>query len=145
MAQIVTPHFGVVDYDDNSVIRFPEGIPAFDADTAFVLIERAESAPVLFLQSLVHPELCFYTIPAPLLVPGFTLRAPPADLEALGGDGPELLALVLLTVRQEAPPTANLMAPVVVHRRTRLGRQIIQYDSEYSFEHPIVPAQEVAC
>ena len=35
------------------------------------------------------------------------------------------------------PATANLMAPVVIHRRTRRARQIIQYDSEYHFEHPL--------
>jgi flagellar assembly factor FliW len=136
MARFETQRLGTVDYEENAVVHFPAGLPAFDTDTRFVLIERPEMAPVIFLQSLIHPELCFFSVPAVYVDRGFRLQAPAEELEAIGGDG-DLLCLALLTLREDRPPTANLMAPVVIHRGARLGRQIIQYDSGYQFEHPL--------
>lgn len=137
MAQIPTPHFGLLEYDEASVIRFPEGIPAFESDTAFLLIEKTETAPLLYLQSLVHPELCFYTVPAATLVSDYAFRPAPADLEPLASNPADLLTLLLLTFRENGAASANLKAPVLIGRHSHLGRQVILFDSDYSFEHPI--------
>ncbi|MBL8175154.1 MAG: flagellar assembly protein FliW [Bryobacterales bacterium] len=137
MAFLETPRFGKVEYGEEAVVEFAEGLPAFEADTKFVLIEPPETSPVVFLQSLVHVELCFTTVPAVCVDKGFQLKAAEADLEAIGGMSPDLLCLAILTLREDRTPTANLMAPVVIHRRTRQARQVIQYDSGYLFEHPI--------
>lgn len=137
MAFLETPRFGKVEYGEEAVVEFAEGLPAFEADTRFVLIEPADTAPVVFLQSLVHPELCFTTAPAVCIDRGFRLKAGEAELEAIGGVAEDLLCLAILTLREDRPATANLMAPVVIHRRTRKGRQVIQYDSGYLFEHPL--------
>ncbi len=143
MAFLETPRFGKVEYGEEAVVEFTEGLPAFETDTRFVLIEPPETAPVVFLQSLVHPELCFTTAPAVCIDKGFRLKAAEADLEGIGGSAPDLLCLVILTLREDRVPTANLMAPVVIHRRTRRARQVIQYDSGYLFEHPL--SGEGAC
>ena len=137
MAFLHTRRFGKVEYGDDAVVEFAEGLPAFEADTRFVLIEPPETAPVVFLQSIVHPELCFTTAPAVCIDHNFRLKAAETDLEPIGGPTGDLLCLAILTLRDGHPPTANLMAPVVIHRRTRRGRQVIQYDSGYQFEHPL--------
>lgn len=136
MAIIETPRFGRVEYNEDAVVEFEEGLPAFEQDTRFVLIERAETYPVVFLQSLVHPELCFTTVPAVCIDAQFRLQAAPEDLALVGGMAEDLLCLAILTLREDRP-TANMMAPVVIHRRTRKARQMIQYDSGYLFEHPL--------
>lgn len=137
MAFLETPRFGTVEYGEDAVVEFAEGLPAFEADTRFVLIEPPDTAPVVFLQSLVHPELCFTTVPAVCVDREFRLRAVEGDLEMIGGLAEDLLCLAILTLREDRPATANLMAPVVIHRRTRKARQVIQYDSGYLFEHPL--------
>ena len=40
--------------------------------------------------------------------------------------------------------TANLLAPVVIHWRTRLAVQAIQADSPYSHQHPLLAPAPVA-
>ena len=147
MPSIDTHRLGTVEYSEESVLEFPVGLPAFDSDTRFILVERPDLAPVIFLQSLVHADLCFFAVPAECVDPSFTLRAPDEELALLGDAAPnpgDLLCLALLTFREEQPPTANMMGPVVIHRGTRRGRQIIQYDSGYSFEYPL-EAQEEPC
>ncbi|MBL8215528.1 MAG: flagellar assembly protein FliW [Bryobacterales bacterium] len=150
MASFATRQFGPVQYDDDAVVEFAGGLPAFERDTRFLLIERKELAPILFLQSLVNPDLCFATLPVDSLLPDYQLYVPfeeLADLE-IGPETPtsDLLCLAILTTPANAPATANLKAPVLIHRRLRRGRQIIQVESPYSFAHTLeVAAGAVEC
>jgi flagellar assembly factor FliW len=148
MPRIETSHLGTVEYNDEDVLDFPEGLPAFVHDTRFVLVERSESAPLIFMQSLVSLELCFLTAPVVTVDANYTLRTPLEELAPIGVDEvrlDDLLCLVILTIPGDRPPTANLMAPVVIHRKTRLARQVIQYESGYSFQHVLNPVKEDEC
>lgn len=147
--ELLTEHFGPIEYSPDQVIAFPEGLPAFEDEREFLLIERAATAPVIFLQSLRRPELAFITLPAALVEPSFRLAPAPEDLEALGLEGevrPDagLLCLAIVTVPENGPPTANLMAPVVINLAARLGRQVIQAGAPYSHQHPLGPRSEEA-
>lgn len=141
MALLETPQLGTVDYSEETIVEFAEGLPAFETQTRFVLVERTETAPILFLQSLDNAELCFLTVPVQAIQPDYELTSPIEDLRDLGIDATtqneDMLCLAILTARADRPPTANLMAPVVIHRHTRRARQVIQTDSQYSFEHPL--------
>lgn len=145
MPQIETSHLGIVEYDADSVLDFPEGLPAFADDTRFIMVERSESAPLIFLQSLVHLELCFLTAPVVTIDANYTLKTSLEELAAIGVEQirlEDLLCLVILTIPGDGAPTANLMAPVVVNRKTRRAKQVIQYESGYSFNHALQPAKE---
>ena len=45
MGTCQTKDFGVVDYDESAIVHFPAGLPAFESETRFLLIEQAETAP----------------------------------------------------------------------------------------------------
>lgn len=149
--QVDTRQFGLVEYNDDAVVEFPHGLPAFETDTRFIVIEKPEIAPVIFLQSLIHPELCFLTLPIEAVDAHYRLEVPPEEARILtaGSDGAiaseDLLTLAIVTLREDGPPTANLMAPVVIYRKTRRGHQVIQPDATYSFEHPLIGSQEERC
>ena len=149
MRQYRTAQFGAIEYEDSSVVEFPEGLPAFECETRFVLIERDATRPVIFLQSLGNPELCFVTLPVALVDPGYRFHLPPGELRDLGiedvpaaGD-PALLCLVIVAMGERQTPSANLMAPVVIHLPSRRARQVIQRENAYSFEHPL--GKEASC
>ena len=144
MPQIETPHFGLLEYTDDKVLDFPHGIPAFEVERRFLALERPETAPVIFLQSLSRAELVFMTLPVSLVEPGYRGAMSPEDLEALGlqadrqpEEGREVLTLVLITVDEHRQATANLMAPVVVNLATRRAVQSVQPGSGYSPRHPL--------
>jgi len=141
-----TKQFGPIEYDEPAVVHFPRGLPAFEDQTRFLLIEQEETAPVVFLQSLVKTELVFLTLPARLVDPEFRLQLQEEDCEILGLDpaaeprhGDGVIALSILTVR-DGVVTANLLAPVVIGARMRHGLQVIQTDSGYRVDQPLAGA-----
>ena len=141
MPRIETAHFGPLDYLEESVLEFAAGLPAFEDQTRFVLIERAESAPLVFLQSLGRPELVLPALPVQLLCPDYRLEMAAED-GAPPFPGQDVLCLAIVTAAAGAPPTANLAAPVVVNLATRQAAQVIRADSAYSHQHPLFPAED---
>jgi len=146
-----TRYFGPVDYDEQSVMLFPEGIPAFEQEQRFLALRQPINEPLVFLQSLANPNLCFATLPALSACPGYQLSMTPEDLEALGLEagrqpaiGRDVLCLAILSLEENAPPTVNLLAPIVVNLHTLCGRQAIQTDSPYSHRE-VLPLREAAC
>ena len=115
-------------------------------------MEQPASSPVVFLQSLSRPDLVFITLPIAFVEPAYQLIVAPEDLMLLELPqepqpviGEEILCLAIVTVREGHAPTANLMAPVVVSRRTRRALQVIQSDSSYSHQHVLAPPVEERC
>jgi flagellar assembly factor FliW len=138
MDRCLTKRFGWVEYSEEAVVEFPLGLPAFEEERRFVLIERPDTAPIIFLQSLRTDGLCFLSVPVQTLVPHYQLTLGAEEEEILGPAVQEdLLCLVLLTLPEAGPPTANLKAPVVIHRRDRRAVQVIQTGSPYSFAQPL--------
>jgi flagellar assembly factor FliW len=146
-----TRYFGPVDYDEQSVMLFPDGIPAFEQEQRFLALRQPINEPLVFLQSLANPNLCFATLPALSACPGYQLSMAPEDLDALRLEtgrqpviGRDVLCLAILSLEENAPPTVNLLAPIVVNLRTLCGRQAIQTDSLYSHREAL-PLREAAC
>jgi len=141
MPSTETKYFGTMAYREESVFEFPWGLPAFEHERHFVLIESPEHAPLVFLQSLADPGLCFLAFPILVVDRDYQLGIAPEDLAALELDTerqPELtqvLVLALLSLHDGFSATANLMAPIVIHLGTRRALQAIRCDSLYSFQH----------
>jgi len=146
-----TRYFGPVEYNEESVLVFPEGIPAFEQEKRFLVMRQPISEPLVFLQSVANPNVCFATLPAAAACPGFQLHMKPEDLDTLGLEkgqqpaiGRDVLCLTILSLTENAPPTVNLLAPIVVNLHTLRGCQAIQTDSPYSHRE-VLPMREAAC
>jgi flagellar assembly factor FliW len=144
MPEFRSKYFGAVTYKEEAVLRFPLGLPGFAEEKRFLLIEQPVNRPLVFLQSLGRPELCFVALPVLGMCPDYRLAVCPEDLQALGlaGDrqpviGPEVLCLGIVSLAEGKPPTVNLLAPVVVNWKSRCAVQAIQIDAGYSHEHPL--------
>ena len=142
MPQAETVNFGSLEYDDHAVIEFPRGLPAFENERRFVIIEQDSTRPIVFLQSLSRPDLSFMALPANSVDPGYKLMPASEDLEDLGlasdrepCEGKDVVTLALVTVWDNRDATANLMAPVVVNVTTRHAFQVVQPWSGYSHQH----------
>jgi flagellar assembly factor FliW len=139
MADFVTRRFGEIHIDDRDVIQFPAGLPGFESHTRFTLIAPQAASPLLFLQSLDSPELCFLTTPVDAVDSEYHLDLTPADRRefVLAND---LIALAIVTAPEQGPATANLLAPVVIDPRKRVGIQAVRMDARYSHQHAIPEA-----
>jgi flagellar assembly factor FliW len=147
MPTLSSRNFGPVEYQEESVFEFPAGLPGFEEERRFVPIEHAASRPIVFLQSLNRPSLCFITLPVLVVQRDFKLAISAEDLRTLElaekrqpAIVADVLCLAVLSVAEGKMPTANLLAPVVVNLKTRRGLQAIQVDSSYSHQHPVLAA-----
>ena len=152
MPELESPYFGTVSYQPDAVIHFPLGLPGLEGERQFLLIEQAVNKPVEFLQSLANSGLCLAALPVSSILPGYRLSLSAEDTAALGlpvrsaGSGdPELLCLAVVSLEEDGPTTANLLAPILIHWRGRLAVQSVPDHSEYSHRHPLLPATVGPC
>jgi flagellar assembly factor FliW len=149
MPSIISRQFGSIEYSEQDVFDFPTGLPGFESRRHFLCLERPALRPVVFLQSLEDPELCFVTIPATAVDPQYQLAISTDDLEVLGtatelqqNAVSSLACLAIVCLPTDGAPTANLLGPVVLSRETRRGVQAVRGDRRYSALTPIHAAQE---
>jgi flagellar assembly factor FliW len=137
MARNVPSHCRVT-----QLLDFPHGLPAFETQRRFQLIDRE---PLLFLESETNPELSFVLLPVAMIDPEYKLAISAEDRETIGASGKSgLLCLAVITTAENSPPTANLLAPVVVNLDCGRAVQAVRSDSMYSHKHPLL-ADEATC
>jgi flagellar assembly factor FliW len=136
-------YHGEIRFEPEQVLHLPEGLFGFPEEKEFLLLELPSTRPLAFLQSVLTPELCFISLPAQVVKPGYRLELSASDIESLGYSsqtppvmGKDLLCLALLTVREKQDTTANLLAPLVIDIAHHRGRQVLRA-GEYSHQHPI--------
>jgi flagellar assembly factor FliW len=143
MPQIQTRDLGPLDYDVSAMLHFPFGLPGFEGEKSFLLIENATAAPVLFLQSTETPALCFLTIPVQVVDPGYQIGMTEEDAGTVGIGRQDVAVLAILASNSRGDLTANLLAPVIVNLATKIGLQAVRPDTGYSHQHPV--GQAVTC
>lgn len=139
MPTIETVHFGPVDIAQDSLIDFPSGLPAFESERRFVLIRKPHHEPLLFLQSLSTPSLAFLAIAVEDILLDYHVEISDEEMATLGGPDPdsEFDLLALITISPGGEVSANLQAPIVIHRLRHRAVQAIQSNPAYSCRHPL--------
>ncbi len=146
-----TKYFGKISFEPDSELEFPCGLPGFESRKRFVAVTFPASEPLIYLQSLEDPGLCFITMPLLAVDPRYRLNVSKEDLTLLGLPaafqprfGEDVLCLTVLSMREEGP-TANLLAPIVVNLRNRHAVQAIAPEGEYSHQYELMPAEAPVC
>ncbi|MEO8100103.1 MAG: flagellar assembly protein FliW [Acidobacteriota bacterium] len=142
MPLVQTQQFGELQYADDATVHFPHGLPGFELCHRFVFIQRPDLAPVVHLQSLETPEVCFPAMPIHAIDPNYVPVIAPEDEVTLGlrpssplnpaPVNPATLALALLAATAEGELTANLFAPIIINMETGTAVQAVRMDSLYS-------------
>jgi flagellar assembly factor FliW len=121
----------------------PQGIIGFASYTRADLLYMPDHLPFLWMK-LHGPtdDLHFIVIEPGGIVPGYEPEIFDDDAEQLGiVDPAEAMILNIVTLRRQQPveATVNLIGPLVVNRRTRIGRQlVISNYSRYSAQHALL-------
>ncbi len=151
MPETVTTNFGTISFAPESVFEFPNGLPGFEDRRKFLPVQNPGTAPILFLQSLEEPSLCFTTLPIWVVDPHYRVHITEQDLDVLELPrdrqpkiGDDVLCLTVLSIRQTGT-TANLLAPVVVNLKNYKAVQAVSPESGYTHHHLLFPQEAVAC
>lgn len=135
MTTLATKALGEVEIAATDVITFADGLLGFGDRRDFVLLAESGESVFKWLQSTEEPGLAFVVIEPELFLRQVYRPQPAAgELESLGVDGVEQCSVYLIvTIPQNNPRgmTANLQGPVLIHKGSRRGRQVISNHPEH--------------
>ncbi|MBD3393026.1 MAG: flagellar assembly protein FliW [Chitinivibrionales bacterium] len=131
-------------YAKEDVITFEAGIPGFESNRHFVLVQVPEYLPFEWLVCTDGTRLRFAVVNPLLFVPDYEPKVTKEQLQELGIEKAEdILLYAIVTIRANpADSTANLIGPIIINKTKRVGKQIIIDDERYSTQEPILRKQQ---
>ena len=143
MKKVSTVRFGSIEVEEEKIVHFAQGIPAFEDEHDFVIIPYDEESPYVFLQSLATPDLAFLMTVPYLFFKDYEFEIDDATEQQLGLESPDdVIVYTLLTIPQGRidDMTANLMAPVIINQNTLDALQLVLEKSPYKTKHRLFRA-----
>ncbi|MDD5673490.1 MAG: flagellar assembly protein FliW [Chitinivibrionales bacterium] len=127
-------------YSKTDIITFPGGVPGFEANKEFVLVQIPEYVPFEWLVCIDGSRLRFAVINPLLFKADYSPELDKSHFDELKIEKPEDVLLYAIVTIRENPleSTANLVGPVLVNKALRLGKQIILEDERYTTREPIL-------
>ena len=128
------PRFGACTYRDSEVLTFPWGLPGFASLRRFIALNLEGQEKFVWLQSLDDPAVALPTADPWQIFEEYTPQLPPYAKSSLQLTKPEdfVTLCVVVVTAGAAEMTMNLLAPIVVNLRTRVGRQVTLETGGYS-------------
>ena len=129
--------------ETNNQFFMPEGLIGLPDFNKFELIVDPESLPFVVLRAIEGDEIQIPAVEPLGLVENSRLDVGDADADMLGLVGADANPLILnvATIKSYEPQkvTLNLAAPILINRRTRVGKQVVllNYQS-YSTTHVLI-------
>jgi flagellar assembly factor FliW len=142
--KIRNPAIGEIEFEENAIITFCEGMLGLPAYKHFLLLKSENIAPFLRLQCVDEPTISFLLIDPAFLDPGYRNYVAKADSEQLYLQGSEecVLLVVCKVSRGGEDITANMVAPVAINHQKMTGSQFILLDSPYNVRHSLAEVSE---
>ena len=121
----------------------PEGLIGLPDFNKFELIVDPESLPFVVLRAIEGDEIQIPAVEPVGLVENYRLDVGDADADMLGLVGADANPLILnvATIKSYEPQkvTLNLAAPILINRRTRVGKQVVLLNYQnYSTTHALI-------
>lgn len=137
--KIETKFHGTLDISEEQIINFKQGIPGFEKETQFVILELFEGTLFKVLQS-IHESYVAFIMCDPWMFEAdyeFDLKESVIEeLQILSSD--DLSIYNFLTISQDmSQSTINLLAPIVVHQKYKIGMQVVLEGTKYTTKHAI--------
>ncbi len=123
----------------NDVIRLPYGRLGLEGVKNYVLLANPHEAPFMWFQMLEDARRSFLVVTPSLVVADYHPEFNEGDAEFLEVDGPgDAFLISIVTLRPHSQATVNLKGPIVINRRTLVGKQVIPNNAAgYSLKHPL--------
>lgn len=120
-------------------IQLPYGLLGFERVKNYLLLSRPHEQPFMWLQMLEDTKQAFLVIPPHLVSANYNPEISDEDVSFLELITPEdAFVLNIVTLRGKRQSTVNLKGPIIINRRTMVGKQIIPVNAaEFAIRHPL--------
>jgi flagellar assembly factor FliW len=132
--------FGALEYTDEDIVTFADGLIGFPLAQRFVLLSMKEDSPFRWLQSLDEPALAFLVGDPGRLVEGYAPVVPMHSVSHLDitEETPRLVyATVAIPAGRPDEMTMNLAGPILINALTRAAAQVVLEDDAYTIRHRV--------
>ncbi|CAK7050073.1 flagellar assembly protein FliW [Tissierella carlieri] len=136
--KIKTRNFGEIEIEKEKIIIFEEGIPAFEEEKEFIIIlNEDKESPFHWLQSINNQNLSFIVINPFEIFSDYDILLPQTAINKLKIEKEEDINIYTIVVipTDMKKMTTNLLGPIVINTKERLGKQVILDDERYTTKH----------
>jgi flagellar assembly factor FliW len=142
--RITTLRFGELEIPEEKIINMPKPVLGFEHLRKYCLIEREDSEPFLWFQSIEDPGTAFIVVNPLFFFPGYRIEVNPKEIEELQVNTVvDVETYVIVTVPPDPRKmTVNLQGPLLINTATRLAKQLILVNSDYGVKHNLLDGQE---
>jgi flagellar assembly factor FliW len=138
--RLVTLRFGELEIPSEKVIDFPKGVLGFEQFHKYVILQREDSEPFRWLQSLEDPNLAFVITNPVHFFPNYKLEMhikELSDIEVTEESSVETYVIVTIP-KDIAQMSANLQGPLLINSDIGLGKQVVMVNGPYTIRHYIL-------
>jgi len=123
----------------NDIIELPLGLLGFESAKHYVLLTRPDEEPFMWFQMVGDSKRAFLVVPPHFVLADYRPDLGDLDVAFLDLNDPsEAFVLNIVTLRGKGVATVNLKGPIVINRRTLVGKQVIPINaSEFAIRHPL--------
>lgn len=136
---VKTDFIGEVEYNEEDILEFDEGLYGFpDAKKFIIIINPEEELPFDWLQSLDDETLSFIVTSPFLFVEDYDFNLPDAVVSKMDINEISDISVYTVTVIPEdvQKSTLNLKAPIIINNNTRRAKQVI-LNEDYPHKHKL--------
>ena len=136
--KIVTRQFGELEFSEDLIIRFPNGMIGFEDCKRFIIINDEDYEPFRWLLAVDQVEIGFPVLNPFLVAPDYGKELPDDLVEKLISAEEIMDIFCVVTLKGEVVKvTINLKSPVVIDYQKKEGKQIILQSDDLPIAKPI--------
>lgn len=130
--KIQTKFLGEVEIQQSEIITFKNGLPGFQEYTKYILLGLDADLPIALLQSIEDEKIGFVVGFPFAFKPDYAFDLSEEDKEQLQiEEESEVATYTVITLKENfVDSTINLLAPIIINTKQKLGKQIVLQDSE---------------
>ncbi len=142
--EVLISHLGRIEYQLEEVITFEGGLYGFEAQHRFIIVQGGTDSIFSYLQCIEAPFTTFVVCQPRDAVLDYVLSMERRDYDALGFENEaDMLILTIATIPEKIEDLSiNLLGPIVINTKNKMGKQVIDQNSEYVTKHKIYQSIE---
>lgn len=136
----LSTRFGMVEYNEEDILTFPQGLMGLPAMKRFLILEHKPGSPFRWLQSLDEPSMSLLVCDPWAYVADYSpqLReTDETDLAMTDSEARMILATASIPPGKPEGMTLNLLGPLVINLSKRIGKQIALDGGTYTIRHRV--------
>jgi len=137
---ISTLRFGELEIPEDRIISMAKPILGFEQLKKYCIIEGEDFEPFLWFQSVEDPTVAFIIVNPLIFYNDYRIEVNPKEIEEIDVANVKTVeTYVIVTIPPDPKKmTINLQGPILINTESRLAKQLVLVNSDYSVKHRII-------